>query len=526
MFRSQWHRKPPQPSKPPMRPFNQVVANGSASASASVRSQDGSSGSAGTAPASSLESQQQDAIDNIQEYTRDVLRDNQLEKRDKQQAFFKRKVILDQRRRQIAGGNIIQFELSSKSKHLDKKSQMNKILHAGGFHFGEILALKMNDFTDSKIEVQFKDDVKIDCDALEAKLAKAGYSVSVSKYDLSEEVIDIYGLPLTNNMDQLKDDIKLAMFPFVKKIVSIKAMTYVGDHSEKDFFHGHFNGNYRVTVVPCADRQVPMYLVIGKEKAMAKADYHRKSSDKVAMCNDCFSTEHLNFDPMCEGVKPWDVYIQEFMGQWQEASESHEDAAAFSAEQLLNREEAARVVELDRMNEKNAELQEKIQAQNAEKVELMAKMTSLEAMCQRLQKQMETDKKNRSLGRSFSEADLSGASIFFGENDMENEEKDDDDDLSRKGPDPLVEAVSTKRTHTPSPADPSKKPKRLVGLPEVNDWISFCNENGNKQNALVCEIGDVNITLQVKTSRGLKKTEIALEGFDFEKARGPFWEVK
>ena len=521
MFRSQWHRKPPQASQKPMRPFNQVVANGSAS----VRDQDGGGGNDGTV-SSLVDQQQQAAIDNIEEHTRDVIRDNQVEKRDKQQAFYKRKVILDQKRRQLAEGNIIQFELNSKSKHLDKKSELNKMLLAAGFKFDNVLALKMNDFTNSKIEVQFNDDVKIDCDALEAKLFKKGYTVSVSKYDLSEEVIDIFGLPLTSNMEQLKDDIKHAIFPFVKKIVGIKAMTYVGERSEKDFFHGHFNGNYRVTVVPCADRQVPMYLVIGKEKAMAKADYHRKSSDKIAMCNDCFSTDHLNFDPMCQGVKPWDDYIQEFMEKWQTAVDSHDDTAAFSAEQLLNREEAARVAEFNRINEKNFELQEKVasltsktQTQNAEKEDLMAKMSDLESRCERLQKQMETS-------QLFSEADMSGASVFVEEDGIENDK--DDDEVSKKVTDPLVETVSStsKRTHTPSPADASKKPRALVGLPQVDDWISFTNENGNKQNARVDNIGEKMISLQVKTSRGLKNIEHDLEGFDFDYANGPFWKVK
>ena len=522
MFQPQWHKKP-------KRQFSDVVANG-AGRQGRESSGDGAGGSKapreGDPTSSSAQGDQDAAIESINQQTQEFVRGDRLEKRDKQQAFFKRKVVLDQKRRQLAEGNIVQFELNPSSKHLDKKSEMNRMLFAAGLKFDEVLGLKMNDFANSKIEVHFKDDVIIDCRALEAKICKAGFSVMVSKYDLSEEVIDIFGLPLTSNIDELMNGIKHAIRPFVKKIIDIKPMTYVGNHNEKDFFHGHFNGNYRVTVVPLAEDQVPMYLVIGKEQAMAKAGYHRKSSDKISMCNDCFSTEHINFDISCPGVKPWEDYVNEFNEKWKAAAESHEEAASLTAEQLLDKEEAARVDEMNRIQSKNTELQEKVaflsneyQLKSSENEQLMAQMSDLESRLGELQMKMQS-MEDSSTNPDLSEVSES-PSVFVDSSNIEEH------DLSKDNPmDPLD---NNKRSlPTPSPKDDSsKKHKGLAGLPVINDWITFKNEAGSNQKARVLDIKSETILLQVKTKKnGLKELELELDTFECQIVKGPHWESK
>ena len=98
MFQPQWHKKP-------RRQFSDVVANG-AGRQGLASSGEGAGGSRAqregdpilsSAPAHA-QGDRDAAIESINQQTQDFVRGDRLEKRDKQQAFFKRKVVLDQKR--------------------------------------------------------------------------------------------------------------------------------------------------------------------------------------------------------------------------------------------------------------------------------------------------------------------------------------------------------------------------------------------------------------------------------------------
>ena len=521
MFKQQW-----KPRVKPRVPFNVVVANGSNSG-AGGGGDGASANNNGDTQDPNSEDEQRSAMNRISSDVNAFVRGDRLERREKQQAFFKRRITLDQKRRKLAEGNIVQFELKASSDiRSDKKSILNRMLSTCGFKKDEIVSVKINEFIGSKLEVLFQEDVIVDCLALEAKLHKKGFNVEVCKYDLMDEVIDIIGLPLTSNMEQLKADIRNAIAPFVMKVSEIKALTYIGDYMENDYFHGHFDGNYRVTVVPFVDKQVPMYLVVGKEQAMAKAEYHRKNSEKVQMCNDCFSTEHLNFDESCEGIKPWDDYIKEFSIMWQEASESHN---VHDVSHFLNERERSRVQDNDRMQLKNNELQDKVAALTAEKDSVVEENLKLNSTMKSMEERV--TQLTKALNATFDlDKDLDNSSTMDSLEFVSSEENTaNDDSLMNQEPksDPFKASESHQKRDRDSPPQSEQSKKVNLDLPKVDDWISFVNENGSKQNARVVNIGDETIILQVKSGnkKNLREIELFLNTLDWVHANGPFWSI-
>ena len=197
-----------------------------------------------------------------------------------------------------------------------EKSEVNKMLRFGGFQNGDVLGVTKCDFNPNQIEVHFKEDIVVDTCDFEMKVKNKGINASVLKFDKIEEVLTIYGLPLTKNMDYMKGLINDSIVAYVKDVISVTPMVYEDENGE-DFFKGKFNGNWRVKVAPTAGRQVPNFIVVGqKEKVMAKAVYSKSAGNKLEMCSDCFSTGHYKRSDQCVGPVRWEAYCKTFKEEW------------------------------------------------------------------------------------------------------------------------------------------------------------------------------------------------------------------
>ena len=68
---------------------------------------------------------------------------------------------------------------------------VNKMLRVAGFEVADVIALKLNDFRTSQIEVLFAPGVEIDTQVIETKLKNGGMDVIVSKFEYMEEFLVI-----------------------------------------------------------------------------------------------------------------------------------------------------------------------------------------------------------------------------------------------------------------------------------------------------------------------------------------------
>ena len=75
----------------------------------------------------------------------------------------------------------------------------------------------------------FKDEVQVDTNDMETKINTNGFDVSISRFDKAEDFLIIYGLPLTNNVEYVKDQIKEAIGPFVKEVTEVKPLVHSDD---------------------------------------------------------------------------------------------------------------------------------------------------------------------------------------------------------------------------------------------------------------------------------------------------------
>ena len=143
----------------------------------------------------------------------------------------------------------------------------------------------------------------------------------MSKFDRVEEFIMIYGLPLTSEVEELSEKIADTIKPFVKSILEIVPCRHKADTPD-DFFEGHYDGNWRVKCVPKINKQVPNFIVVGKNsQVMGKVVYTKKMGIKEEMCSDCFSTQHFRRSPECAGLRDWSEYCKEFARQWEDLSQ-------------------------------------------------------------------------------------------------------------------------------------------------------------------------------------------------------------
>ena len=251
-----------------------------------------------------------------------ILRDERVSNAAREKFLFNQRLKMEEKRTKLAKGNILNFLFDRKSVE-DKKVLLNKALRTVGFKCSDIFSIKLNDYRDSQAEVLLKDGVPWDLEEIEKKLKDAGLNVNVSSFDDKEEVIMIFGLPLTNDISEMKERIREAIEPFVARVKDILATVYNGPAGdEEDFFGGLYDGNYRVKVTPLKDGavQVPNFVVIDQQKKVcAKALYTKAINEKKNMCTSCYATDHFRDNVLCRGPKTWEEYTREFELAWRAA---------------------------------------------------------------------------------------------------------------------------------------------------------------------------------------------------------------
>ena len=177
-----------------------------------------------------------------QQLANELVRQDRKQLAGDKQKMFKNQMQLMNRRKTASKGNIVSFLFNERNAFINKQEAVNNVLMVSGFTPSNVLSLKLNDFRANECEVMFKDDVNIDCDVIEEKLKKKGLNVSVGMFIETEEVCMIYGLPLTSDVEGMKEQIRETINPFVRRVVSITATTHHGKN-ENDFFHGRYTGD-------------------------------------------------------------------------------------------------------------------------------------------------------------------------------------------------------------------------------------------------------------------------------------------
>ena len=308
-----------------------------------------------------------------QQLANELVRQDRKQLAGDKQKMFKNQMQLINRRKTASKGNIVSFLFNERNAFINKQEAVNNVLMVSGFTPSNVLSLKLNDFRANECEVMFKDDVNIDCDVIEEKLKKKGLNVSVGMFIETEEVCMIYGLPLTSDVEGMKEQIRETINPFVRRVVSITATTHHGKN-ENDFFHGRYTGDYKVKVVPLNDGQIPYYVSIGDQHVMGKVHYVRKMMDKKVMCDACYSTEHVMRDIECPGVRDWSDYVRQFEEERDMAIKNFEVSSSGLAPAPSF---VTRNAEINRLSGEVVDLQAKCAALESEKIENCKKMDEM-----------------------------------------------------------------------------------------------------------------------------------------------------
>lgn len=249
------------------------------------------------------------------------LRADRNEKKVREKFLFHQRIRMEEKRSKLARGNILNFLMEGRNVS-DKRVLMNRVLRTAGFGPSDISSIKLNEYRGAQAEVLLKDGVPFDIDEIDSKLKSEGLNVVVSSFDDKEEVLNIFGLPLTTDVEGMKKKILEAIEPFCEKVKDIIATTHQ-KFEEDDFFGGAQDGNYKIKVVPAKDPvvQIPNFIVVDNEKRVcARAVYTKSLNDKKQMCLNCYSVDHFRDDFECKGPKSWDDYVSEFERAWSEAS--------------------------------------------------------------------------------------------------------------------------------------------------------------------------------------------------------------
>ena len=319
------------------------------------------------------------------------------------QAFLQMRFDCDSNRKNLGEGNILTFLLNegnAENSEVEKKD-VNKMLRCAGFNAGDVLGITKNDFRNNQVEVCFSNEVELDIPVIETNLKNNGIDANVSKFDKIEEYLTIYGLPLSSNMDFIKEQISDSIKAFVKEVFEVTPLCH-GDENADDFFKGKFNGIWRVKVSPRVERQIPNYIVVGERaKAMGKAVYSKAAGNKMEMCSDCFSTGHFKRAPQCEGPVKWEAYCKSFKEEWemqfrererelQQEQEGHVGIRRLVQEEsrilLLENTLTSRLVEVER---KEKELEDKM----AEQEEVHQNLEDVTANVEELERKLESAEK-------------------------------------------------------------------------------------------------------------------------------------
>ena len=165
----------------------------------------------------------------------------------KKQAFLQMKWDCDSNRKILGEGNIVTFLLNEENGgNFDvEKNDVNKMLRCAGFTTADVLGITKNDFRPNQVEVIFENTVELNIPEIEIRLKNNGIDVNLAKFDKIEEYLTIYGLPLSSNMQFIKDQISDSIKAFVKDVIEVTPLCH-GDFNGDDFFKGKYNGNWRV----------------------------------------------------------------------------------------------------------------------------------------------------------------------------------------------------------------------------------------------------------------------------------------
>ena len=306
----------------------------------------------------------------------------------KRQSFLN-KLQLEARRKELAKGKVISMFFPSVGVNNLQMEDVNRALRVSGFSPRDIAGVKLNDFRTNQAEIMLTEETDFQIDEIEKKLKDANIYAIVSVFEALEEVLVLYGLPLTNDIEGMKSMIAETISPFVKKVGNVFPCKYGATAGE--FFEGKLNGNWRVKVNPRADRQVPNFIVIGPEtKVMVKAKYVRNEYERKQMCSDCFSTEHFRLHEDCQGPRKWDDYCKEFSDHWEMCRLDTEE----SEDQLISRnEQDSRHIVLSRQLQKDLENMEQ------EKLLLETRLKDQDELLEKNRKLEEDNQRYRLLGR-------------------------------------------------------------------------------------------------------------------------------
>ena len=362
----------------------------------------------------------------IDEATRQIIREDQQARARQKSFIFKQKLMLEERRRKLGKGSIVTFLIDPKTEN--KQPFMNNVLKTAGFKPSDVKSIKINEFRNNQIEVLFQDEVDINTERIENKIREKGIMIQVAKFDDKQEVVMLYGLPLSEDMEVMKTMIQEAIGPFVKNIVEIKATKH-HSYGDDDFFSNTLDGNFRIRVNPKSGVQIPNFVVIGKEqKVCAKAVYSKSLSPKANMCHDCYAIDHLMNDPLCPGPRDWEDYCKQFEGWW-EAEISSVSAEGEVASMVLAGDVESPIVrsaEVCReMRERNDSLEARINSLEGENVEITGQLANSNDVI------AEKDEEIRALkekcGVLEQVIERSGVQERTGEENNANEEEEEDE---------------------------------------------------------------------------------------------------
>ena len=289
------------------------------------------------------------------------LRADRNEKKAREKFLFHQRIRMEEKRSKLAQGNILNFLMEGRNVS-DKRVLMNRVLRTAGFGPSDISSIKLNEYRGAQAEVLLKGGVPFDIDEIDRKIKSEGLNVVVSSFDDKEEVLSIFGLPLTTDVEEMKKKILEAIEPFCERVKDIIATSHQ-KFEEDDFFGGALDGNYKVKVVPARDPvvQIPNFIVVDNDKKVcARAVYTKSLNDKKQMCLNCYSVDHFRDDFECKGPKSWDDYVLEFERAWQEARVVKSNGYGGESEQESESEEGRVARLISDLNKKFCDGEEKI----------------------------------------------------------------------------------------------------------------------------------------------------------------------
>ena len=318
-------------------------------------------------------------------------RDERLEIAQRKQRSFFNRMFGEARRKELSKGNVFSMFFPSVGVNNLKMEDVNRALRVSGLCVTDIGGVKLNDFRTNQAEIILRDESEfvLDIELMEKKLKDANINALVSVFDALEEVLVLYGLPLTNDIEGMKSMIVETISPFVKKVGNVYPCKYGATAGE--FFEGKYNGHWKVRVNPRADRQVPNFVVIGPEsRVMVKAKYVRSEFERKQMCSDCFSTEHFRLHADCQGPKKWEDYCKEFSDNWEMCRLDTDE----SEDRLISQsEQDTRHIVLSRQMQKDLENMEQ------EKLLLETRLKDQDELLEKTKKLEEDNQRLRNLGR-------------------------------------------------------------------------------------------------------------------------------